>query len=832
MGEVYRASDPRLRREIALKVLPLEVAANPEALRRFQQEPRAASALNHPNIITIYDVGTTDDMAWIAMELVDGLTLQAMTSAEMLPLREALRIAGKVADGLAAAHERGIVHRDLKPDNVMVTADGFVKVLDFGLAKQVSAVATDDATERHTTPGAIFGTISYMSPEQAVGKETDYRSDQFSLGVMLYEIVSGQRPFERDSKPETMAAILRDDPPPPSTFVPNLPRELDRIVLRCLEKKPRDRYASTRDLARDLRAVRDMLTQSDRHHTPIPSDRRVTARPAFRIGGALILAAALLAGGAMWIRRDRATTAQQIVSVGVLPFRDLTATGDGKILADGISELIATRLAEVRDLRISPPSAGSRVDDEDPSRAAKTRQVDAIVRGTVQRGGDEIRVTYALIASDTGKTLVSKTVTRPASELFSLEDAVAEDLMRGLGRDRTPRVESPAAALGPEDQRRFVEAVGLLQHVRDERSVDRAISTLEQVLRNSRESGPANALLARALLYKASLTRRPALIEQATVYASRGVALSPNDPESYITLGRLMNASGRPTEAITSFQQALTLHPNRVEAMVGLAEAHEKQGRSADAERGYRKAIALRPDLSGTYMYYGAFCYARGRYADAAEQFQKAARLVPDFSYAWTNLGAAQQALGRYDEALKAYEKSLALDPTAAGWSNLGTLQFFIGRYADARKSYEHATALAPSDYVVWANLGDACQAAKADCAKPAWAKSVDTARAVLRVNTADAPARSIVAASLAKGGQLGDAEREMRVALEADPTNPSVLYHAAVVNALRGAPDSAVAWLERAVGAGYPAADAERDPMLESLRHLPSFRKAISSKS
>ncbi len=306
MGEVYRARDTRLGREVALKVLPEALAADRGRLSRFEQEARAASALNHPNIVTIHEIGSEGETAFIAMELVDGKTLRELSAPGAMPVRRILNIAAQVAEGLAKAHGAGIVHRDLKPENVMVSKDGFVKILDFGLAKLVEpasgGVSAMPTLAQETRPGTVMGTVGYMSPEQASGEPLDFRSDQFSLGSMLYELVTGKKAFQRKTAAETMSAIIRDEPEPVARVRPELPPPVRWILERCLAKDREERYASTRDLARDLASVRDHISEVSSGAEALLASPAKARRRLLPIAAGLALLAVGFAAGAALVR--------------------------------------------------------------------------------------------------------------------------------------------------------------------------------------------------------------------------------------------------------------------------------------------------------------------------------------------------------------------------------------------------------------------------------------------------------------------------------------------------------------------------------------------------
>ena len=321
MGEVYRARDSKLARDVAIKVLPATLAGDTDRLSRFEREARAASALNHPNIVTIYEVDRVDGTSFMAMELIEGKTLRDLLGAGPLPVKKLLSVAAQIADGLAKAHDAGIVHRDLKPENVMVTRDGLVKILDFGLAKLVRSgfersrgVDTPTAT-RPTEAGTVLGTVGYMSPEQASGEPADFRSDQFSLGTILYEMITARRAFERPTLAQTLTAIIESEPDALATAAPRTPAHLVWIVERCLSKDPQDRYASTTDLARDLAALRDRASGVSISDVEPPAARRPRLSRGLLAAAAVAVAAAAVLAAIVAARRSvpyQAPTFQQL----------------------------------------------------------------------------------------------------------------------------------------------------------------------------------------------------------------------------------------------------------------------------------------------------------------------------------------------------------------------------------------------------------------------------------------------------------------------------------------------------------------------------------------
>ena len=440
MGEVWRARDPRLGRDVALKVLPDEMVRDTGRVARFRAEARAASALNHPNIVTVYDIGEDGGRTYLSMELLEGVNLRQLLEGGGLPLSKALQIATQIAEGLAAAHARGIVHRDLKPENVFLTTDNVVKILDFGLAKASPLAASGDneatmSAAPATEAGTLLGTVGYMSPEQASGSIVDFRSDQFSFGTILYELVTGRRAWKKATPAETLVAIMREDPPLLSSAESPIPGRVRRVVGRCLAKSPDERYSATRDLARDVKYLADQT--SDAHG---PSDLGLTveppARPKRRLAppalvGVLALAVLAVIGAALWIRLRPGHPA--IESLAVLPFENGTRDPNSEYLSDGITESLIDQMSRLRALTVMARATVFRFKGStDPQEVGRKLGVGAILTGTISRREDRLSISAELMDVASGARLWGANYDRPSKDLLHVQDEIASEISAGL----------------------------------------------------------------------------------------------------------------------------------------------------------------------------------------------------------------------------------------------------------------------------------------------------------------------------------------------------------------------------------------------------------------
>ena len=436
MEEVYRARDTKLDRDVAIKVIRQELASDPERLKRFEQEARAASALNHPNIITIHNIREHRGTPYIVIEFVEGQTLREILSEGPLPTKRPLQLATQMADGLAKAHAARIVHRDLKPANIMVTTDGFVKILDFGVAKLIpepAEVSSERTTvSRRTGEGSIVDTVPYMSPEQAAGRPVGYRSNQFAFGSLLYEMATGNVAFKRDTVPHTQVAIIEDEPEPIKKLNDEIPTQLSAIVERCLAKDPEKRYESTAELATELKNV------------PETSHAWRARRWVLWATAALLATFLVWAFGPNLVRLSKrvlpSTTRAPIESIAVLPLHNLSDDPEQEYFADGLTEALITDLAKIRALKMISRTSAMRYKGTDKplSEIAQELNVDAVIEGSALRVGDRVRITTQLIDVETDQALWAETYERDFQDLLVLQSEVARAVAREVRVKLTP----------------------------------------------------------------------------------------------------------------------------------------------------------------------------------------------------------------------------------------------------------------------------------------------------------------------------------------------------------------------------------------------------------
>ena len=471
MGEVYLATDITAGRKAALKLLPTRFTSDAQRLKRFQQEARAVVGLNHPNILTVYEIGEDHSTHYIASELIEGETLRQRLVRGRMELREAVDVAIQVASALAAAHEAGIVHRDIKPENIMLRPDGYVKVLDFGIAKLAEsafAEATADGagsmTLAETNLGSILGTVRYMSPEQACGAPVDKRTDIWSLGVVLYEMVTGHAPFTGETPGEVMASILEKEPPPLTNYVAHTPAELQQIISKTLRKDREERYHTAHELLEALKGLRHKLEFKAelRRSTSARSWLRWTAMTAALLALAAIVAAIMMFSS----NRVRSTPAAPEKSIAVLPFENLSHDPDNAYFADGIQDEILTRLSKIADLKVISRTSTQHYKSapENLPEIARQLGVAHILEGSVQRSGDAVRVNVQLIKAANDSHLWAETFDRKLTDIFSVETEVAKAIADQLRLKLTGQEEQIIAAKPtdhPEAYDAYLRGAGL-----------------------------------------------------------------------------------------------------------------------------------------------------------------------------------------------------------------------------------------------------------------------------------------------------------------------------------------------------------------------------------
>ncbi|HUX05946.1 MAG TPA: protein kinase, partial [Acidobacteriota bacterium] len=632
MGEVYKARDTKLERVVALKFLPEKVTDDPEAKSRFLREARAASKLDHPNICTVFEIDQTDDgKTFIAMSHCPGISLRERLKEKSLSTAEAVEIAIQIGEGLDEAHRHGIVHRDIKPGNIMITEQTKVKIVDFGLAKLRDSLQI-------TKTGKAMGTAAYMSPEQVRGEDVDFRSDIWSLGVVLYEMLAGSLPFQGEYEAAVIYSILNREPQDFADADEGITAELQRIALKALEKAPDSRYRCMTDFVDALRRIHDAFVTATKElasaDTPETAARK-KALPVVFVSAAVAAFSAVLIVLALFIapavqRWFGGSPLPAKKHLAILPFSLIGGEAEDQAMCDGLMETLCSKLTSFEQFQqtiwIVPTREIIEENVTSPSHARGSFGVSLVVTGSVQRIGDSAQLTLNLVDTSSLRQIRSAQLFEPFSNIHQLQSRAVGKLVEMLEFEMPQQSRAAIFAgdtLTSDAFKYYLQGRGFLQHYQDTANIDRAMDSFNKAISADPDYALAYAGLGEACFRKFRATRDGNWLEEGTNHCERALTLNDSLAQVHNTAGLLLMASGRYEQAAGEFRKALEINPVNAEALGGLGQSYERLGNSADAERIYLEAINLRPEYWSGYNDIGIFYLSLGRYDEAEAQFKK-----------------------------------------------------------------------------------------------------------------------------------------------------------------------------------------------------------------
>lgn len=841
MGVVYKAQDVKLDRPVALKFLPPHLGHDDVEKKRFIHEAKAASALDHNNICNIHDIDETEDgQLFIVMAYYAGETVKKKIDRGKLPVDEALDITLQVTQGLGQAHINGILHRDIKPANILVTEDRVVKIVDFGLAKLL------DKT-RLTKTGSTVGTVAYMSPEQGSGSEVDARSDLWSLGVLLYEMLAGELPFQGDYEQAVIYSIMNTEPKPISEFRKDMPEGLEEMVNHCLEKSPENRYENVQHLQEDIEELIETRLPRITAHRLKRSIPRGSARWFQRAAVSTLVVILLIAAWGNFVP-DRYSLGQLVgftglpaeKSVAVLPFVTL---GDGlhnETFSIGLVETLTSKLTQLEQFKGSLWVVSAADVWESGIMIARDAwqrlKIRLVITGSLQFQGDEIRLTLNLQDAKTSQQLNSEVITGSTAEIFVFQDSAAVVLAKMLDIELNPESREALAAGRTYESKAFgnyVEGRGYLQDYQKIENIDQAIVHFDKALEHDPGYALAYAGLGEAYWRKFERDKDVQWIDMAQSNCEKAIRLAENISATHFTMGLIHSGKGNYELALEEFEAAIKLDPVSDEAHREIAQVYLKQGRPEIAKTYYLKAIELAPNYWANYNSLGVFYFLQGSFADAAEQFQKVVALRPDIMRGYSNLGGTYFLLDRWTDAKKVLEQALNLEPNEGTYSQLGTIYFYERRYADAAAMFKKARDLSPEDYRYWGYIAFAYLAipGKDDEARNHCEKAARLAERQLEVNPQDVDLLCDLADYHAIMRNPEQAFNLLGRAEELGVHDSQLMFQIGEIYEQLGERETALKWISSALDQGISMTRVNHSPFLTNLRLDVRFQMVIDAK-
>jgi tetratricopeptide (TPR) repeat protein len=827
MGDVYEAEDAfQTDRRVALKAVRPEIAGDPSMVERFKREVRIGQEVTDRNVCRVYDLGhhrldaQGSDMLYMTMELLPGETLASRVKGTRLSIAEAFPLVRQMARGLSALHRAGYVHRDLKPANVMIVeqegdSEPRAVITDLGLARRVAAGHLPDAQ----VGAGLSGTPEYMAPEQVTGGELSAATDIYSLGVVIYRLVTGTHPFAGANRIESANKRLTEPPRTPRDYLPDLDPRWEQAILRCLEQDPRNRYA----------AVEDVLGALDPGPgAPAPPE------PVRRLGSTLRLAAAaaavlvVLAGA--WEFREWALARFRLVPsekrVAVLRFDSVGREGDTSPFSDGLMETLTSKLAQLEEfqgsLSVVPARDIRKYQITSVRDAQREFGVNLAITGSVQRSPGGLHLIVNLVDAGRLRQLRSLDEFVVDSDPVAMQQGVVRDVAGLLDLELRPEAlaklgQGNTAVTGAYDF--YLKGAGYLLSGRA--GTDNAVAEFQRALKLDPNYALAHAGLGRAYWSRYLQTHDRQWIDLAWTESTRALELNPRIAPTHITYAILSSGTGQYGKAIEHARKAIEIDRTNYLGYIELAKAFDAMGQAKDAEETYVSAIRLHPNYWGGHMELGTFYYNHARYGDAEASYRRVTELVPDNPSGFTNLGGVYHLEGRNAEAERTLQQSIRIRPTEQALSNLATVYFFQGRHADAVPLLEQLVRNGTTNYTIWGNLGDAYRWSPAHAVKAsgAYRQAIQGTRDALAVNPQDALALSAQGLYYAKLGNVGTAIAVSQRAVDLAPGDPEVLYDSAVVLEIVGRRAAAAERLKMALANGYSLSEVRADPEMKALR-------------
>jgi len=824
MGMVYLAEDTKLKRKVALKFISSSIISNDSEVERFRNEARIAASLSHPNIAQIYAIEDSEHGSFIAMQYVDGVELSTYIAEKNSSIKEKENIALKVARGIGAAHKKDIIHKDIKAGNIMVTAEGSVKVLDFGLA-QLSTTAKETNTKDYS------GTATYMAPELVLGKDADIRSEAWAYGVVLYQLFTGELPFDGAYEQAITYSILDEEPTPVKERAKDIPQYIEEIINKCLKKKPEERYQNFEDI---LGVFEDHAHVPKSNNQPSLTSSFTPKRIAvFILIGLTVIIGLVYAGNQVSASFESGTQ-----KLAIIPFKNVSNEAPNSILLDGILETMTSKLSQIDNYKdalwVIPSSEVISNNIQSPQEAYKLFGVNLAVTGSFQDLNDRKRLTINLIDAKNLRQLKSSVIDISGDNILNLQTETVLKLIEMLDIQPDEKIKSTlrqGITDIPAASSYYLNGLGYLHKYLQSDNLENAIMLFKKAVAEDPNYALAYAALGESFWRRYELSGGVTYVDSARLFLDKAMDINSQLIPVKQTLGLLDLGTGDYDEAVEVFTSILEVDPGNEVAYGGLAEAYDNQGLYEQAEETYKKAISVKPDYWLSYKRLGNFYLKNGEYQKSIEPLYQVVKLTPDNFNGYSNIGVIYYYLSNWEMAKKYFTQSLEMEPTESAASNLGTVYYLDSNYSEAAKYYALALEINPNNYAIWGNLASVQGLLGKESEERAnYLKAIEVAENQLEVNPSDININALLGSYYSDIGDSLQAVFYIEKTLRLAPEVPEITFRAASAYENLGNRERAITLMGKALEQDYPLENILNQPELSELVSDQQFQELISN--